>query len=75
MVAREAGLFVDRDALVLKSSAPSAYYCQVPGGTGLALGEPVVPRHVWISLMKLSEFLQTTYRKVVEWFFRPVFAF
>jgi len=25
--------------------------------------------------MKLSEFLQAAYRKVVEWFFRPVFAF
>jgi len=64
--AREAGLFVDRDALVLKCSTPSAYYHQVLGGTGLALGELVVPRCVWISLMKLSEFLQTTYRKVVE---------
>jgi len=25
--------------------------------------------------MKLPEFLQTAYRKVVEWFFRPVFSF
>jgi len=25
--------------------------------------------------MKLPEFLQTAYRKVVEWFFCPVFAF
>jgi len=25
--------------------------------------------------MKLSEFLQSAFRKVVEWFFRPVFAF
>jgi len=75
VVAREARLFVDRDALVLKSSAPSAHYHQVLGGTGLALAEPVVPRHVWISLMKLSEFLQTAYQKVVEWFFCPVLAF
>jgi len=75
VVAREAGLFVDRDALVLKSPAPSAHYRQVLGGTGLALGEPVVPRRVWISSVKLPEFLQTAYRKVVEWFFRPIFSF
>jgi len=75
VVAREAGLFVNLDAWVLKSSVPSAHYCQVLGGTGLALGEPVVPRRVWISLVKLPEFLQTAYRKVVEWFFRPVFSF
>jgi len=61
VVAREAGLFVDCNALVLKSSAPSAPYCQVLVGTGLTLDEPVVPRRVWISLMKLSEFLQTAY--------------
>jgi len=41
----------------------------------LGVGKSVVPRRVWISLVKLPEFLQTTYRKVVEWFFRPVFAF
>jgi len=75
VVACEVGLFVDRDALVLKSSAPSAHYRQVLGGTGLALGELVVPRRVWISLVKLPELLQTAYQKVVEWFFRPVFAF
>ena len=40
----------------------------------LGVGELVVPWHVWIWSMKLSEFLQTAYRKVVEWFFRPVFA-
>ena len=61
VVAREAGLFVDRDVLVPKSSAPSAHYRQVLGGTGLALGEPVVPRRVWISSMKLPEILQTAY--------------
>jgi len=61
VVAREVGLFGDRDALVLKSSAPSAHYCQVLGGTDLALGEPVVPRRVWISLVKLPEFLQAAY--------------
>ena len=61
MVAREAGPFVDCDALVLKSSASSAHYRQVLGGTGLALGEPVVPQRVWISSVKLSEFLQSTY--------------
>ena len=76
MVAREAGLFVDRYVfLVPKSSAPSAHYRQVLGGTGLALGEPVVPRRVWVPSMKLSELLQTAYRKVVEWFFCPVPAF
>jgi len=61
VVAREAGLFVDLDTWVLKSSAPSAHYRQVLGGTGLALSEPVVPRRVWISLVKLPEFLQTAY--------------
>jgi len=45
----EAGLFVDSNALVLKSSAPSAHYRQVLSGTGLALGEPVVPQRVWVS--------------------------
>jgi len=71
----EADLCVDLDALVLKSSIPSAHYCQVLGGTGLALDEPVVLWRVWVSLVKLSELLQTAYRKVVEWFFRPVFVF
>jgi len=61
VVAREVGLFLDRDAWVLKSSAPSAHYRQVLGGTGLALGEPVVPQRVWIPSMKLPEFLQTAY--------------
>jgi len=61
--------------LVLKSVTPSAHYCQVFGGTGLALDELVVPQHVWVSLVKLSELLQTAYRKVIEWFFCPVFAF
>jgi len=75
VVAREAGLSVDHDALVLKSSAPLAHYRQVLGRSGLALSEPVVPRQVWIPSMKLPEFLQTAYRKVVEWLFRPVFAF
>jgi len=41
----------------------------------LGIGESVVPRRVWILLVKFPEFLQTAYRKVVEWFFRPVFAF
>ena len=63
------------DAWVRKSSAPSARYHQILGATGLALGEPVVPRRVWISLVKLQELLQTAYRKVVEWFLRPVFSF
>jgi len=40
----------------------------------LGVGELVVPWRVRISLVILPEFLQTTYRKVVEWFFRPVFA-
>jgi len=34
--AREAGLFVGYVELALKSSSPSAHYCQVPGGTGLS---------------------------------------
>jgi len=34
---------------------------QVLGGTGLALSEPIVPRRVRISSVKLSEFLQTAY--------------
>ena len=46
---------------VLKSSAPSAHYRQVLGGTGLVLGEPIVPGRLWISLVKLSEFLQAAY--------------
>ena len=63
---REAGLFVGYLELVLKSSTPSAHYHQVPVELVLALGEPVVPRCVWIPSVKLSEFLQTTYRKVVK---------
>jgi len=59
MVAQEAGLFVTCNALVLKSSASSAHYRQILGGTGSALSEPVVPQHVWISSVKLLEFLQT----------------
>ena len=47
--------------LGLKSSASSAHYRQVLGVTGLALGEPVVPQRIWISSVKLSEFLQTAY--------------
>jgi len=61
VVAQELGLFVGRDTLVLKSSAPSAHYRQVLGGTGLALSEPVVPWRIWISSMKLPEFLQAAY--------------
>jgi len=34
MVAQQAGLFVDCNALLLKSSATSAHYRQVLGGTG-----------------------------------------
>jgi len=41
----------------------------------LHVGEPVVPRRVWFLLMKLLEFLQTTYRTVVQWLFHPVLAF
>jgi len=62
--AREADPFffsVSWWVLVLESSASSARYCQVLGGTGLALGEPVVPRRVWISLVKFPKFLQATY--------------
>jgi len=41
----------------------------------LAVYEPVVPWRIWVLSMKLPEFLQTAYRKVVRRFFRPVFAF
>jgi len=45
----------------------------MPGADrSLALGEPVVPRCVWILSVKLSEFLQAAYRKVIVWFFCPV---
>jgi len=40
----------------------------------LVISEPIVPRRVWVPLMKLPEFLQTAYREVVEWFLRPVFS-
>jgi len=50
-------------------------YCALLWTSCLGIGEPVVPRRVWISLVKLPEFLQTAYRKVVEGFFRPIFAF
>jgi len=67
----------------MKSSSPSSYYPPIvlqplrlrlaPGADrSLALGELVVPRHIWISLVKLSEFLQAAYRKVIVWFFCPV---
>jgi len=65
---------LDRDTVVVTSSTPSAPYRQVPGGSGLALGEPVVPQRVRIPLMKLLEFLQTAYRKVVEQLLGPVLA-
>jgi len=41
-------------------------------GVNLALGEPVVPRSVWVFSVKLSKFLQTSYGEVVEWLFGPV---
>jgi len=31
----------------------------------IALGEPVVPRSIWVLPVKLPEFLQTSYQKVV----------
>jgi len=40
----------------------------MPGADqSLALGEPVVPRSVWVLSVKLPEFLQTSYREVVVW--------
>jgi len=56
----------------MKSSSPSSYYPPIvlqplrlrhaPGADrSLALGEPVVPRRVWISSVKLSEFLLAAY--------------
>jgi len=45
------------------------------GYPALGVREPVVPWRVWISLMKLPEFLQTAYREVVEWLLRPVLVF
>jgi len=76
--AREAGLFLSE--CEMKSSSP---FIPTTARTSKALlwtpllgvGELVVPRRVRILLMKLPEFLQTAYRKVVEWFFRPVFSF
>jgi len=67
----------------MKSSSPSSYYPTVvlqplrlrhaPGADwSLALCEPVIPRRVWIPSVKLSEFLQAVYRKVIVWFFGPV---
>ena len=67
----------------MKSSSPSSYYPPTvlqphrlryaPGaGRSLALGEPVVPRRVWIPSVKLSKFLQAAYRKVIVWFLCPV---
>ena len=48
----------------------------MPGaGRSLALGEPVVPQHVWVPPVKLSEFLRTAYRiEVVVWLFGPVLS-
>jgi len=40
----------------------------------LDLGDPVVSWRVWVLSVKLSELLQTAYRKVVEWLFRPVLS-
>jgi len=42
------------------------------GGFFLDLGDPVVPWRVRVFPVKFSEFIQTTYRKVVEWLFHPV---
>jgi len=67
----------------MKSSSPSSYYPPIvlqplrlryaPGADqSLALGEPVVPRRIWIPSVKLSQFLQAAYRKVIVWFFCPV---
>jgi len=67
----------------MKSSSPSSYYPPTvlqpprlryaPGaGRSLALGEPVVPRRVWILSVKLLKFLQAAYRKAIVRFFRPV---
>jgi len=42
---------------------------------GSLFRESVVPRHIWISSVKLPEFPQAAYRKVVEQFFHPVLAF
>lgn len=62
----------------MKSSSPSSHYALIvlqplrlryaPGaGWSLALGEPVVLRSVRVSSVKLPEYLQTSYRKVVVW--------
>ena len=69
----------------MKSSSPPSHYplivlqplrlCHAPGADqSLALGEPVVPRSVWVLPVKLPEFLQTSYRKVIIWFFRLVLS-
>jgi len=54
---------------------PSSPLPQGPWGTGLALGEPVVPRRFWNLSVKFSKFLQAAYRKVVEWLLCPVLTF
>ena len=58
--ASEAGLCISV-YVGLKSSTSSAYYRQVLAGTGLAFSELVVPQCVWVSSLKLPEFLQTAY--------------
>jgi len=70
----------------MKSSSPSFYYPPIVlqplwlryvprADRSLALGEPVVPRRVWIPSVRLSKLLQATYRKVTVWFFHPVLSF
>jgi len=60
VVAQEACLLVDQ-YVQRKTSTSSPHYCQFFGKLILALGELVVPQCIWVSLVKLPEFLQTTY--------------
>jgi len=62
VVAQEAGLFVGWNTFGAEVLHP--FNPLLPGPQWnwfLALGEPVVPWHVWISSMKLLEFLQAAY--------------
>jgi hypothetical protein len=58
--------------------APASYYHSSRrenprmGKNSLDIGESVVPRHVWIPSVKLSELLQTVYWKIVEKLFSPI---
>jgi len=53
----------------------TGYTAKLARAPGSLFRESIVFWRVSIPVMKLPEFLQTAYRKVVERFFCPVFAF